>query len=290
MGTADDLPGLLKRLYRFRRAAERGGVGRLWRRQRKAALVTALRRSWPGGYVLTDSGDLAFVPAPLDARGEHLLFYGFDMPAPVLRFAPAGGTVIDVGANLGEWAVPLAQAVGPAGRVLCCEPNPAVAAALAATLAVNNLHQAEVIEGAVSDRDGDGRLQIDAADSGRSRLADDGIPVRLRALDTLVGEAGLDRLDLVKLDVEGHEATVLAGAGRTLQRLRPVLIFESGHEADDERTRIAVQLDALGYDIAAVLHHYGALACTLADYRAAGGACAGTEARNILALPRGQRR
>jgi len=281
-----DLPGLLKRLYRFRQDAARGRFVRIGQRQRKAALVAALRRDWPGGYALTDTGELAFVPTPLDARGEHILFYGFDAPQTVLRFAPEGGVAVDVGANLGEWSVPLAKAVGPNGRVLCCEPNPSVAAALAATLAINNLAQARVIPAALSAADGDGHLVVHAADTGLAHLADAGIPVRLRSLDSLLVELGFDRLDLLKIDVEGHEARVLEGAANTLRRLRPVLIFESAHEAAGERDVIANRLEDSGYDIVAVLHHYGALACSAAEYRAAAGACAGAEARNLLALPR----
>jgi hypothetical protein len=78
---------------------------------------------------------------------------------------------------------------------------------------------------------------------------------------------------------------VLAGADRTLRLLRPALIVESGHETQADRELIAGRLDGWAYDIRAVLHHYGALACTAADYRAARGACAGSEARNIVALP-----
>ncbi|HTQ34200.1 MAG TPA: FkbM family methyltransferase [Stellaceae bacterium] len=284
--TAADIPRLLKRLYRFRARTEAGGWARLGRRRRKAALVAALRCDWPGGYALTDSGELAFVPAPLDARGEHVLFHGFDAPAAALRFAPQGGVAVDVGANLGEWSVPLAKAVGPGGLLLCCEPNPAMAAALSATLAINNLHQATVLPIAVSSCDGEGRLAINLVDSGQSRLSGAGIAVPLRSLDSLVADHGLQRLDLLKIDVEGHEAQVLAGAGETLARLRPAVIFESGHETGDERAQIAERLEAAGYEILAVLHHYGGLPCTMADYRAAAGACAGAEARNLLALPR----
>ncbi|HYM71712.1 MAG TPA: FkbM family methyltransferase, partial [Stellaceae bacterium] len=171
------------------------------------------------------------------------------------------------------------------GRVLCCEPNPAVAAALAATLRINNLGQAQVVPVAVSDADGDGWLAVDASDSGQSRLAAGGIAVPLRALDSLVAEHALDRLDLVKIDVEGHEAAVLAGATRTLKRLRPALIFESGHETPGDRNRIADLLQRFAYDTIAVLHHHGALPCASADYRAAAGACAGSEARNVVTLP-----
>lgn len=285
----DSLPRLLKRLYRFRQAAAgapRRSLSRLLLPRRKAALVAALRRDWPGGYALTDRGELAFVPAPLDARGEHVLFHGFAAAPGAAAYAPPGGVVIDIGANLGEWAVPLAKAVGAAGRILCCEPNPSVAAALAATLTINNLAQATVIPVAISAADGDGHLAVDATDSGQSRLADRGLAVRLRSLDSLVAEWELERIDLLKIDVEGHEAAVLDGAAQTLGRLHPAVIFESGHETSEERRRIADRLDACGYDIVAVLHHYGALACLSDDYRAAERACAGAEARNLLALPR----
>ncbi|MGH7092109.1 MAG: FkbM family methyltransferase, partial [Stellaceae bacterium] len=125
------------------------------------------------------------------------------------------------------------------------------------------------------------------ADTGLSRLADGGgTPVILRRLDTIVAEARLARLDLVKIDVEGHERAVLAGAEAVLRRFRPAIVFESGHETTGDRTAIAALLVRLGYQLVAVLHDYGALACTEDDYRNAASACAGSEARNILALPR----
>jgi hypothetical protein len=155
-----DLPRLLKRLYRFRRQARRRGIGRLFLRSRKAALIGALAHAWRGDYITTDAGELAFVPAPLDARGERLMFYGFAVLQPALAFIPPGGVAIDVGANLGEWAVPLAHAVGGEGRVLCIEPNPAIAAALEATLRINNLAQAEVLPVALAAQDGEGRLLV----------------------------------------------------------------------------------------------------------------------------------
>jgi FkbM family methyltransferase len=284
-----DLPRLLKRLYRFRERQARGrGLLSLFARRRKSALVAALERHWTGGYALTDSGELAFVPAPLDLQGQRVLFYGFRAPSAALGFVPAGGVAIDVGANLGEWSVPLAKAVGPSGRVLCCEPNPLVAAALAATLRINNLGQASVVAVALSNEDGEGRLKIDAAHTGLSRLASgaEGVVVPLRRLDTVVAEHTLDRVDLVKIDVEGHERPVFDGAVQTLRRFRPAVVFESGHEDVAGRHAIADRLRDLDYEIVAVLHDYGALSCDLDDYRAARGACRGSEAHNVLALPR----
>lgn len=282
----DDLPRLLKRLYRYRQAVRQPSLTRLLSRRRKLALLAEFAKSWPGGYVATDTGELAFIPAPLDRQGERVMFYGWSAPRTALTFVPRGGVAVDVGANLGEWSVPLAQAVGPAGRVIAIEPNPGIADALAATLRINNLPQASVLRVAASDHDGDGRLRIDPANTGVSRLSESGAGVTLRRLDTIVGDAALPRLDLVKIDVEGHERAVLAGAAETLRRWRPVLVFESGHERPEDRVTIAALLAALEYDLVAVLHDYGALACDADMYRDAAGPCAGAEARNILALPR----
>jgi FkbM family methyltransferase len=285
-----ELRRLLKRLSRFREQRRRRGLDRLLTRQRKASLLGALRHQWPGGYVLTDDGELAYVPAPLDDRGERMMFYGFAAVPAALVFAPPGGVVIDVGANLGEWSVPLARAVGRAGGVLCIEPNPVAAAALAATLRINNLAQTEVLPFALAAEDGQGRLLIEPGDSGLSRLSSSpaAIPVPLRRLDSIVAERELTRLDLLKIDVEGYERHVLAGAAESLRRFRPAVVFESGHEASDDRRAVAVFFDELDYDLVAVLHDYGALQCGERDYAEAARACAGTEARNILALPRGQ--
>ena len=141
-----------------------------------------------------------------------------------------------------------ARAVGPAGTVICVEPNPAVAEALAATLRINNLGQARVTAAALSDRDGEGRLAVDPATRPVATFRQ-GLTVPLRRLDAVVAEARLSRLDLVKIDVEGHELAVLSGAADSLRRFRPALIFESGHETPEQSRAIAGLLDELGYDI-----------------------------------------
>lgn len=287
-----DVPRLLKQLYRFRRRMRRPGIGRLLLRSRKAALLARLADAWPGAYVLSDSGELAYVPAPLDARGERLMFYGFRAPQAALGLVPPGGVAIDVGANLGEWSVPLAAAVGRDGMVLCIEPNPAVATALAATLRINNFTQAEVLAVALGSEDGEGRLLIESGDSGLSRLSasEAAIPVPLRRLDPLLRERLFTRVDLIKIDVEGHERFVLAGAAETLRCFRPGVVFESGHETPPDRLAVAALFKEVEYDFVAVLHDYGALPCREGDYVGATGACAGSEARNILVLPRMLRR
>ena len=109
-------------------------VTRAVRRWREKRLLVRLDQEWPGGLTLHRTGDLVYVPRPLDARGRRALLHPPRLHPAVLACLTPGAVAIDIGANLGEWSVPLARAVGSAGRVLAIEPMPRNAAALAKTL------------------------------------------------------------------------------------------------------------------------------------------------------------
>ena len=267
----------------------------LLRRRRRTALDRVLARDWPGGYVLCDGGDLVFVPRPVDFQGARILFSGLAAHPAALTFLPSGGVAIDVGANLGEWAVPMAKAAGSSGHVLCFEPNPHVAEALARTLRINNLPHARVLQEAVSSRAGTAQLIVETEHSGLSRLGapaagQRAVSVETRRLDDAVAALGLGRVDLIKIDVEGHERDVVEGARETLRHFGPAVVIESGHESAEDRRALADTLEQLGYEMICAVHHYGALPCGFAEYRSAQGACAGSEPRNLLLLPRSDRK
>ena len=57
--------------------------------------------------------------------------------------------------------------------------------------------------------------------------ADIRVPVRIETLDEVIGRLGWDRLDFIKIDVEGMEWEAFRGAQRTLAKYRPVVLFES---------------------------------------------------------------
>ena len=123
-GNLRPLMGLLKELWKLRPPGEPEPTGtRLVRRWREKRLVARLEREWPGGFALHRNGDLVYVPHPLDARGRHALLHPPAVHPSVLAFLSPGGVAIDIGANLGEWAVPLARRVGPTGRMLAIEPT-----------------------------------------------------------------------------------------------------------------------------------------------------------------------
>ncbi len=287
---------LLKALWKLRPPGEPETPGdRLIRRWREKRLLARLERDWPGGLVLHRTGDLVNVPSPLDARGRHALLHPPYVHPAVLGFLQPGSVVIDVGANLGEWTMPFARKVGAAGRVLAIEPAPRSAAALESTLAANALSQAEIVHCAIGDHDGttdfavpvvtSARTDTGAARIGPACAGHDALQVPLRSLDSLAAEHDFARLDLIKIDVEGHERRVLDGAAAILDRHRPVLVIETGHEADGDRAAIYDRLAGLGYRMLGILLDYGMAPADWPAYVALDPPFCAGDAHNLLLVP-----
>ncbi len=295
-GDLRPLMALLKALWKLRPPGEpEPPTARLLRRRREKRLLSRLEREWPGGFALHRNGDLVYVPHPLDARGRHALIHPPAVHPAVLAFVPQGGVAIDIGANLGEWTLPLAHRVGPAGRVLAVEPAPRAAAALGRTLAANALAQAELIRCALGDHDGtaefavpsvtSARVDTGTAHIGAAAIGHEALSVALRRLDTLAIEHRLDRIDLVKIDVEGHERPVLDGAAATLARFRPALVLETGHEGDGDRPAIRDRLAGLGYRLLGILLDFGMAEAEWPAYVAAAPPFRPGDAHNLLLVP-----
>ncbi len=287
---------LLKALWKLRPPGEPEHPStRLVRRWREKRLLARLERDWPGGFALHRTGDLVYVPHPLDMRGRHALLHPPRVHPAVLAYLGPGSVAIDVGANLGEWTVPFARAVGAAGRVLAIEPTPRSAAALEATLAANALRHAEVIRCAAGDRDGVAEFAVPIvtsarSDTGTARIGPalpghQALQVLVRALGSLVAEHGLDRLDLIKIDVEGSERHVLDGAAAILCRHRPVLVIETGHEAEGDRRAIHDQLHRLRYRMLGILLDHGMAAADWHAYTGVDPPFRAGDTHNLLLVP-----
>lgn len=165
-----------------------------------------------------------------------------------------GGVALDVGANIGIFTVLMAERVGSTGRVHAFEPDPRNFALLAENIERNSLG-ASASQVAVSDSSGTIGLapEEDAAFTHLAGPMAPGGPAVLEVPMTSIDEYAIEmeRLDLVKVDVEGGESAVLSGAGATLRRLRPALLVECAahHLARNGITpvQLLLQLEALGY-------------------------------------------
>lgn len=178
-------------------------------------------------------------------------------------FLRPGMTFVDIGANEGAYTVFAAQRVGASGRVLAVEPSERELTRLRENIALNRLANVVVVAAAAGDAEGTADLAVAEADhAGQNtigrRVANpqirtdsiERVPVRM--LDALLEEHEIDDPDFVKIDAEGSEPLVLAGARGTLSSTRPILQLELEPTA----------LRAQGSTIDAVLHELRAL-----DYR-----------------------
>jgi FkbM family methyltransferase len=158
----------------------------------------------------------------------------------VLRSLPAaarrlnGGTVLEVGANIGSHTVEFLARYG-AGHVIAIEPDPGNFALLTHNVVENDLSErVTLLQLAASDHDGVVELELSPDNAGdhRVRVAGSGdgtrttVSVRAVALDSLseAGQLDVDALALVWMDVQGHEAHVLRGAHRLLASGAPIVM------------------------------------------------------------------
>jgi FkbM family methyltransferase len=172
------------------------------------------------------------------------------------RLLGPGSVFFDVGANFGYYSVALANALDRRCQVHAFEPNPKTYDRLLRHIEWNGLKDVVLpVPFALSDRRGTATLIERSDNSGASRIGDDaaGITVELTRLDDYCAERGIDRLDALKIDVEGLEARVLAGGRETLARFKPAMIvefwttgLERAHSSEDE---VAGALDDLGYKL-----------------------------------------
>ncbi|HSV12875.1 MAG TPA: FkbM family methyltransferase [Tepidisphaeraceae bacterium] len=216
--------------------------------------------------------------------------YEADVVRQLREWVRPGMVVADVGAHVGFMAMYLAKQVGPGGAVLSFEPSPAAMAQLRQNVEINRLTQVTPMQIALSDAAGQARFIVRpySTTSGLARGGDsDGnsIEVRMERLDDVVFAAGgTQRLDVVKIDVEGSEAAVLRGAARVLAELRPNLLIEVHNAA--ALADCLSQLRAARYEVIA-LHPDPYYEVVLRDPAAAqGGDAAAFAINHLRCLPR----
>ncbi|MBX3750671.1 MAG: FkbM family methyltransferase [Opitutaceae bacterium] len=177
-----------------------------------------------------------------------------------------GHVVLDIGANIGAHTLHLAQAVGPAGRVYAIEPTDYAFGKLVRNAALN--------PGLASRIQGLQYLLVaaDAADAPTAPLysswplkSEAGVHhlhqgrlmategASARRLDTVVASLGLQRLDCIKLDIDGAECDMLRGARETLTRWHPPIIMElAPYVLEEKGTNLATLVGLLrdyGYSL-----------------------------------------
>lgn len=191
--------------------------GRIARWQIRSRLSDEVLVPWVGGTKVLARRGMLGITGNIYAGLHDFAGMGF-----TIHFLREGDLFADVGANVGSYTV-LAGGVCKA-RVVAFEPDPNAAATLRRNIRLNDI-EGEVIEAAASDHNGGGFLDTSDDDT-KQHVADIGIPIALRTLDSALSKTPT----FIKIDAEGHDASVLAGASRLIAdpALKAVLVEDWG--------------------------------------------------------------
>lgn len=230
-----------------------------WRIRRAVAPVLECQALKRHGRLRVRRRGMEWELDPADVVDEDLFWMGDKEPrdfAVVRQLVAPGAVILDVGANFGYYGLRLAFELRGRCQVHAFEPHPASYARLCRHIEWNRLSACvrphPVALGAHA---GTLRMQVDPANTGAAYLtataAGNTTEVQVVPLDQYRPTLSLQRLDFVKVDIEGFDCFFLDGAAATLREFRPVIMIEicpehlarQGHTAE----MVLERLRACGY-------------------------------------------
>ena len=206
-------------------------------RSKYITLANRARRVFPGMPMPLRLPFGAWWLAEKSALDHELIYNEFERMETgfVKRLLRRDMTVVDAGAHHGLYTLLASKQVGWSGKVIAVEPSPRECKRLEKHLRVNRCSNTELVSCALGEDNGEADLYLvdgfqDWCNSLRPPEVDEPIRtarVPVRRLDDVLGELGVFKVDLIKLDVEGAELSVLYGAMKLLQgRSRPAILAE----------------------------------------------------------------
>ncbi len=204
--------------------------------------------------------DSRFRMVNYDCNLETLVFwrgiYGYERSSMKIwtGLCKESRVVLDIGANTGLFSL-VAKATNPCAQVYAFEPIPRIYARLVRNSDLNHFG-INCMNLAISDTDSEGviydlplnhhhhasLIKTEAAHAGTVLIP---VTIKRKRLDTILKEEQIDHIDLMKIDVEGHEPEVLEGLGSCLSRMRPSMLVEI--KRMEMAKRIEVLLTGLDY-------------------------------------------
>jgi FkbM family methyltransferase len=187
----------------------------------------------------------------------HYYFFGFRDPSQENLFALCKEhyCVLDVGANVGLTLLRFAKKASK-GRVAAFEPDPVNFSYCSHNLSLNNYGNAAILNVGLGSCNAELTIELPSeGNRGGNRISPNphgsGVKVKIRTLDSIFHELGMQHIDLIKVDVEGYELHVLKGGEKTLKKYKPILFVEVDNDHLLTQGGSAVELVAylkeLGY-------------------------------------------
>ncbi len=182
----------------------------------------------------------------------------------VHQYVKPGMVVLDVGANIGYYTIQFSKLVEGEGRVFAFEPSSHYLDRLSINIELNKCRNVVVCPFGLSDDDGTGVLLGDDISSTMHWTSNDITQTKtenisLRTLDGYLIEEKLGRLDIIKVDIDGHEPFFINGAFKTISRFHPLIFMEFSQlnlvMAGSSVEHLASQFEKLGYKLGSEKHN-----------------------------------
>lgn len=232
-------------------------------------LARVLDRLFPhfAGIIKLENG-LRFYVDTSAGKVEHFLFHigswQLGLTYHLEQRIPRGAYCIDAGANIGFFTLLMAHLAGAEGQVAAFEPNPATVERLRRNVELNNFSNVDIVPKAVAQHAGVTEFHL-ATEPGLSTISlvshitlVEKITVETISLDDYVAQRNWPRVDVMKIDVEGHDCQAILGARDIITQFKPVIAFEFVYSTDPEIAAAAFDLLAQnGYTLRRVIYRSG---------------------------------
>jgi FkbM family methyltransferase len=149
-----------------------------------------------------------------------------------------GDNFVDVGAHIGRYSIVAAKRIGNLGQIIAIEAHPETFELLKKNVALNGLRNVTAINTVVSSQKGKAKLYLDGHDSGftvystimiNRTKTEEFLEVEANTLDNILNENNIQRVNWIKIDVEGAELEVLKGAVDTLSSNKDLTLLIEVH-------------------------------------------------------------
>lgn len=192
---------------------------------------------------------------------SHYLYFGFEDNAHknLMSLVKKDDVVLDIGTNYGTTILQFAKLTGDNGKCFGFEPDPLNFNICQKNLSLNSFENISVENLGLGNETAELFLVVDTVTNrGGNRISEDiegkeNYKVKIIRIDDWINDKGINKIDLVKIDVEGFETNVLKGGIETWKKLRPILFIELDDDNLRQQNSSAKELvglvEKLGYSI-----------------------------------------
>jgi len=211
--------------------------------------------------VVTNGCPLILIPNDKGISEELLLFRTHEplSTKALKKELHENMTCLDIGANIGYYATIESQSVGKLGHVIAIEPSPINFSFLKRNMKLQKNSNYELYNFAMGNIEGEINFLI-SEKSNLSRVVQEGenipdgcelIKIPLKTVDNLIEEMNVEKIDLIRMDVEGYELQILEGSKNSIKKFKPMIQIELHTEilGPKDLKKILKDLQNFGYQI-----------------------------------------